>query len=261
MGNFNNELKNWQQIPKLLINDNTLSDRARFVYCFMACKPDEWDFFMQPLAKDLGYSVDTLRKYITELIEAGWLSKGEQSRTEKNTWGATKYTLHAIKKVHQSSDTDFFRHGENTAQNNTDNNNKSDKKEKEDTNVSKKDCYLSIMDAWNKMSDTLEFVNGIRSISDNRKKMIDSLIKKCNTSEEEIIKLINTIPYADDWVIGKGNKGWAIDFDFLIKNTSNWFVRALEGDMHKKNRYEFDKIMKGDFLSLHTENSDIPKFQ
>lgn len=133
--------------------------------------------------------------------------------------------------------------------------------EKEDTNVSKKDCYLSIMDAWNKMSDTLEFVNGIRSISDNRKKMIDSLIKKCNTSEEEIIKLINTIPYADDWVIGKGNKGWAIDFDFLIKNTSNWFVRALEGDMHKKNRYEFDKIMKGDFLSLHTENSDMPKFQ
>lgn len=133
--------------------------------------------------------------------------------------------------------------------------------EKEDTNVSKKDCYLSIMDAWNKMSDTLEFINGIRSISDNRKKMIDSLIKKCNTSEEEIIKLINTIPYADDWVIGKGNKGWAIDFDFLIKNTSNWFVRALEGDMHKKNRYDFDKIMKGDFLSLHTENSDMPKFQ
>ena len=133
--------------------------------------------------------------------------------------------------------------------------------EKEDTNVSKKDCYLSIMDAWNKMSDTLEFVNGIRSISDNRKKMKDTLIKKCNTSEEEIIKLINTIPYADDWVIGKGNKGWAIDFDFLIKNTSNWFVRALEGDMHKKNRYEFDKIMKGDFLSLHTENSDMPKFQ
>ena len=133
--------------------------------------------------------------------------------------------------------------------------------EKEDTNVSKKDCYLSIMDAWNKMSDTLEFVNGIRSISDNRKKMIDSLIKRCNTSEEEIIKLINTIPYADDWVIGKGNKGWAIDFDFLIKNTSNWFVRALEGDMHKKNRYEFDKVMKGDFLSLHTGNRDIPKFQ
>lgn len=148
MGNFNNELKNWQQIPKLLINDNTLSDRARFVYCFMACKPDDWDFFMQPLSKDLGYSVDTLRKYITELIEAGWISKGEQSRTEKNTWGATKYTLHAIKKVPQSPDTDFFRHGEKTAQNNTNDNNKSDKIEKEDTNVSKKDKDLLFEECW-----------------------------------------------------------------------------------------------------------------
>lgn len=148
MGNFNNELKNWQQIPKLLINDNTLSDRARFVYCFMACKPEDWDFFMQPLAKDLGYSVDTLRKYITELIEAGWLSKGEQSRTEKNTWGATKYTLHATKKVQQSSDAENFRHGEIPTQNNTDDNNKSEEKIKEDTKVSKKDRDLLFEECW-----------------------------------------------------------------------------------------------------------------
>lgn len=138
MSNFNNELKNWQQIPKLLINDNTLSDRARFVYCYMACKPEEWDFFMQPLAKDLGYSVDTLRKYINELIESGWLSKGEQSRNKDNTWGATKYTLHA-QKVQRISDTEIFRHGEIPTQYNTDEDNKSYiEKDKEDTKVSKK---------------------------------------------------------------------------------------------------------------------------
>lgn len=147
MGNFNNELKNWQQIPKLLINDNSLSDRARFVYCFMACKAEDWDFFMQPLAKDLGYSVDTLRKYINELIESGWLSKGEQTRNSDNTWGATKYTLHA-QKVQRISDTEIFRHGENATQYNTDIDIKSYTDKKEDTNVSKKDKDLLFEECW-----------------------------------------------------------------------------------------------------------------
>lgn len=147
MGNFNNELKNWQQIPKLLINDSSLSDRARFVYCFMACKAEDWDFFMQPLAKDLGYSVDTLKKYINELIESGWLSKGEQTRNSDNTWGSTKYTLHA-QKVQRVSDTENFRHGENTTQYNTDIDIKSYIDKKEDTNVSKKDKDLLFEECW-----------------------------------------------------------------------------------------------------------------
>lgn len=212
-------------------------------------------------------TVDKVRRTIDRLVEVGILIKGNYSsdKFKKANWYSLSDEIIRIMKGEnaesiQQNAKPFGKMPNDSAKcqlnySNIDNN------EKDYTILHDDDCYLSIMDAWNKMSDTLEFVNGIRSISDNRKKMIDSLIKKCNTSEEEIIKLINTIPYADDWVIGKGNKGWAIDFDFLIKNTSNWFVRALEGDMHKKNRYEFDKIMKGDFLSLHTENSDMPKFQ
>lgn len=135
--------------------------------------------------------------------------------------------------------------------------------EKEDTKVSKKEQldYESILSAWNKIACDVESVSKVKSLTDSRKKQIKTLISKCKTSVDEIIKLINTIPYADDWVLGKGDKGWAINFDFLMKNTSNWYVRALEGEMHRKNRYEFDKIMNGECLSLHTENSDTPKFQ
>ena len=64
MANFNNELNNYQVIPRDLIFDNTLSDRARFIFCFMASKPNGWDFFLEPMAKEIGYSVETLRKYI-----------------------------------------------------------------------------------------------------------------------------------------------------------------------------------------------------
>ena len=66
MSKFINGLKNFQVIPRKLIFDNSLSDRARFVYCFMASKPDGWDFLLNPMANELGYSVETLRKYINE---------------------------------------------------------------------------------------------------------------------------------------------------------------------------------------------------
>ena len=78
MGNFVNKLSNYQVIPRELIFDNTLSDRARFLYCYMASKPNDWEFYMTPMAKEIGYSVETLRKYLNELIENGWLVKGEQ---------------------------------------------------------------------------------------------------------------------------------------------------------------------------------------
>ena len=113
MGNFKSELSNYQNVPRELVFDKDLSDRARFVYVFMACKPDDWDFYLEPMAKDIGYSVDTLRKYINELVTSGWLIKGEQTN-ENGVFGAVEYTLKATKKT----DTEFFRHGKKPTQTN-----------------------------------------------------------------------------------------------------------------------------------------------
>jgi len=115
MGNFKSELSNYQNVPRELVFDKDLSDRARFVYVFMACKSDNWDFYLEPMAKDIGYSVDTLRKYINELVTSGWLIKGEQMN-ENGVFGAVEYTLKATKKP----DTEFFRHGNNQPQINKD---------------------------------------------------------------------------------------------------------------------------------------------
>ena len=160
MSNFINGLKKFQVIPRELVFDNSLSDRARFVYCFMASKPDGWDFLLNPMAKELGYSVETLRKYINELIDGGWLKKGEQNNDGK--FGAVVYTLLSTKKANmeeiptrENSDTENFRHGENTTQYNKDNEEKKDlpKKEGIDKSIPKKkakfDVYadLSYVDA------------------------------------------------------------------------------------------------------------------
>lgn len=126
MSNFINELQNYQNVPRSLVFDGELSDRARFVYVFMACKPDGWDFFLEPMASEIGYSVDTLRKYINELVASGWLVKGEQQK-EKGMFGAVQYTLKATK----TSDTEKTRHGENISLINIDIEEKRDYKEEE----------------------------------------------------------------------------------------------------------------------------------
>ena len=127
MSNFFNELKSYQSIPRELVFDQTLSDRARFVYVFMACKPEGWDFFLEPMAKEIKYSVDTLRKYINELVANGWLEKGEQEN-ENGRFGAVSYILKATK----ITDTEIFRHGKNPTQDNRDYKDKQDYKEKEE---------------------------------------------------------------------------------------------------------------------------------
>ena len=120
MATIFNELRNFQNIPRELIFDSSLSDRARFVFCFMVSKPDDWQFFLEPMAKEIGYSVETLRKYIKELVESGWIVKGEQER-DKGVFGATSYTLRANKKsCTENTDTENFRHGKNPTQQNRD---------------------------------------------------------------------------------------------------------------------------------------------
>ena len=78
-------------IPNALINDDNLTDRARFLFVYMASKPEDWDFYQVPLAKKLGYSIDTLRKYISELLESGWMER--QERREGGKFDSFDYTL------------------------------------------------------------------------------------------------------------------------------------------------------------------------
>lgn len=123
--------KGTESISRNLIFDNELSDRARFVYCFMMAKPDNWNFYISNMAKELGYSADTLRKYINELLQRGWLTKVGQTRNERNRFGAVDYIIHETRQVEEvdgekhgneeksareNSVSENFRHGKNPTQ-------------------------------------------------------------------------------------------------------------------------------------------------
>jgi hypothetical protein len=95
MGNFSNNIKrDFSIIPNKLILETSLSDRARFLFVWMASKPDNWEFYNANMCKELGYSLDTLRKYIKELCSAGWLSVCEQNR-HSGKFGNRIYVLHS----------------------------------------------------------------------------------------------------------------------------------------------------------------------
>ena len=221
MSNFINGLKNFQVIPRELVFDNSLSDRARFVYCFMASKPDGWDFLLNPMAKELGYSVETLRKYINELIDSGWLKKGEQNNDGK--FGAVVYTLLSTKKAdieeiptRKNTDTEKSRHGKNTTQYNKDNEEKKDlaKKEVIDKSIPKKKAD----------NDVDDFVDRMYALYPAKCPKRGTYLGKSQKDKVKIKSLLKTYSESDiefviRWEIAqKYNKAYMLNFSTFLNN-------------------------------------------
>ncbi len=92
MNKLNNDIKkNFTIIPNNVIRNKNISDRARFIFCYMASMPEDWKFYQGAMAKELGYTKDTLRKYIEELLESGYLYR--EQRREEGKFDSYDYTL------------------------------------------------------------------------------------------------------------------------------------------------------------------------
>ena len=92
MNKVNNKIKeNFTTIPNSVIRNKALSDRARFLFCYMASMPNDWQFYQSAMAKELNYSKDTLRKYMEELLTTGYLIR--EQRREKGKFDSYDYTI------------------------------------------------------------------------------------------------------------------------------------------------------------------------
>jgi len=94
-----NELKNkirdnYTIIPNGLLSDD-VSPQAKCLYALLASKPDDWTFFNTVLAEEMRCTVNSLRKYFSELIDNDWVEKTTQTR-KKGMFSTNKYTLKAI---------------------------------------------------------------------------------------------------------------------------------------------------------------------
>ena len=124
MAKVNNKTKGFGSIPRDVVYDNELSDRARFVYVYMACKSENWEFYQDRVANELGYGKDTLRKYLDELIVRGWITENEQQNDGK--FGCLEYVIEVKRKVgnlpiRKKADSEKTRNGKIPNQRNIDN--------------------------------------------------------------------------------------------------------------------------------------------
>ncbi|QVY64606.1 helix-turn-helix domain-containing protein [Polaribacter sp. Q13] len=93
-----NQIKNKIQksftiIPNQLIEDNCISDRGRFLFVYLASRPNDWTFYNKQLCRALVCSEDTLRKYMNELADKGWLTRLTKRR-ELGKFVSNIYIIH-----------------------------------------------------------------------------------------------------------------------------------------------------------------------
>jgi len=124
----NKTKKFFTQIPNDLIRNSSISDRARFLYCYMSSMAEEWQFYQSKMAKDLGYSKDTLRKYLDELVSTGYL-KRTQKRSELGRFDSFDYVIDFIPNPDYTV-AEKSRHGESPKRENHALKNKNFKEEK-----------------------------------------------------------------------------------------------------------------------------------
>jgi predicted transcriptional regulator len=133
MNKLNNKIKdNFTIIPNEIIRNKSLSDRARFIFCYMASMPDDWKFYQGAMAKELGYTKDTLRKYIEELLETGYLNR--EQRRETGKFDSYDYILN-FTPCGKNTDTVKNRHGKKPTRENSTLINKDFKQKKTITNI------------------------------------------------------------------------------------------------------------------------------
>lgn len=63
------------QVPNVIIYDENLSAQAKGVACYLFSRPDGWSFNYIEIASHFKNSEDTVRKYLIELKEAGYLTR------------------------------------------------------------------------------------------------------------------------------------------------------------------------------------------
>lgn len=81
-------------VPNALIQDESISPVAFKIWCYMASRPDDWNFRHSDLCNHVNVSDRrTLNKYIEELESKGWLSR-ERNRNESGQMAGYDYLLH-----------------------------------------------------------------------------------------------------------------------------------------------------------------------
>lgn len=83
----------WTAVPNVLIRDASLSMEARWLWSYMRSHSANFLARMETIQRNAGCGRDKLRKIIKELVEAGYMSRG-QEKNDSGKYGVPWYWLH-----------------------------------------------------------------------------------------------------------------------------------------------------------------------
>ena len=95
----------YPNIPRKLVMANGLSMQAKFVYIYMSCQSETFEFYHEPMSKELGIGTRTLKKYIDELLDSGWITRNGQ-KFRNGRLGPMDYTVNTSPKKVKKENTD-----------------------------------------------------------------------------------------------------------------------------------------------------------
>ena len=87
MKKFGDITKDYVKIPNNLVNDRTISWKAKGLFCHMASKPDNYNFTVASLASQFPDGKSAIFAALDELKERGWITYLKRSN------GQGKYKL------------------------------------------------------------------------------------------------------------------------------------------------------------------------
>ena len=74
MKKFGDITSNYVKIPNDLVDDRTISWKAKGLFCHMASKPDHWNFTVRSLASQFPDGKSAIFAALDELKERGWIT-------------------------------------------------------------------------------------------------------------------------------------------------------------------------------------------
>jgi len=213
MNTFKNNIKgNFTTIPNNLVNDESLSWKAKGIFLYLASKPNDWQFYMSEIANNATDGRTALQSGIKELEDGGYLTRkrlhGDDGSIERWEWVlTTKQITHQTENPPDGKPTCK----ETLSYSNSDNTNK------EGTNID----YIYWIDLWNDLHDC-----SLR-VTESKRKQIRARLK--TFSEDEIEKSMRNRA-KDEWLNTDGEK-YLDNWDSFWRNdekVERYLVKEVE---------------------------------
>lgn len=243
------------QVPNVIIYDEKLSAQAKGVACYLFSRPDGWHFNYIEIASHFKNSEDTIRKFLVELEDEGYLTREKirkggkfarveyrlnftvlgKSKTGKSKIGETEFGFLGTNNIEYS----------NTESNNTDNNTPYNPPKGEKANTSSV-LANTVKELFNTICVSLPKVQRMNasriSHVKNRLKEAEVAPKDC---EAYLRKFFASVE-ASDFLTnrnGDNRQGWKASFDWLFLPRN--FLKVSEGNYTNKQSLKFDKAPAG----------------